>query len=162
MYASTLPRSNWLRRASIGLAWYRHMSASSMYFKIVPNFCNSARPIPRFIPIICAVNVYSHYNRLRCTGSVNLLNVTTTFKTCFTVLNVVKIHTVTSSPFPMHHTAVHPTALFDLSGHSTVIDWRRKKHVLNNLTSFSKRDFSDWSKTVLCLYIIFWGIGRST
>ena len=29
MYASTLPRSNWLRRASIPLAWYRHMPASS-------------------------------------------------------------------------------------------------------------------------------------
>ena len=29
MYASTLPRSNWLRRASIRLAWYRHMPASS-------------------------------------------------------------------------------------------------------------------------------------
>jgi len=29
MYASTLPRSNWLRRASILLAWYRHMPASS-------------------------------------------------------------------------------------------------------------------------------------
>ena len=29
MYASTLSRSNWLRRASIRLAWYRHMSASS-------------------------------------------------------------------------------------------------------------------------------------
>jgi len=26
---STLPRSNWLRRASIRLAWYRHMPASS-------------------------------------------------------------------------------------------------------------------------------------
>ena len=32
MYASTLPRSNWLRRASIRLAWYRHMPASSSYF----------------------------------------------------------------------------------------------------------------------------------
>ena len=31
MYASTLPRSNWLRRASIRLAWYRHMPASSCY-----------------------------------------------------------------------------------------------------------------------------------
>ena len=31
MYASTLPRSNWLRRASIRLAWYRHMPASSVY-----------------------------------------------------------------------------------------------------------------------------------
>jgi len=31
MYASTLPRSNWLRRASIRLAWYRHMSASSCF-----------------------------------------------------------------------------------------------------------------------------------
>ena len=31
MYASTLPRSNWLRRASIRLAWYRHMPASSFY-----------------------------------------------------------------------------------------------------------------------------------
>ena len=30
MYASTLPRSNWLRRASIRLAWYRHMPASSI------------------------------------------------------------------------------------------------------------------------------------
>ena len=30
MYASTLPRSNWLRRASIRLAWYRHMPASSL------------------------------------------------------------------------------------------------------------------------------------
>ena len=29
MYASTVPRSNWLRRASIRLAWYRHMPASS-------------------------------------------------------------------------------------------------------------------------------------
>jgi len=29
MYASTLPRSNWLRRASIRLAWYRHMPGSS-------------------------------------------------------------------------------------------------------------------------------------
>jgi len=29
MYATTLPRSNWLRRASIRLAWYRHMPASS-------------------------------------------------------------------------------------------------------------------------------------
>ena len=29
MYASTLPRSNWLRRASIRLAWYRDMPASS-------------------------------------------------------------------------------------------------------------------------------------
>jgi len=29
MYASTLPRSNWLRRASIRLAWYRHMPSSS-------------------------------------------------------------------------------------------------------------------------------------
>jgi len=29
MYASTLPTSNWLRRASIRLAWYRHMPASS-------------------------------------------------------------------------------------------------------------------------------------
>jgi len=29
MYASTLPRSNCLRRASIRLAWYRHMPASS-------------------------------------------------------------------------------------------------------------------------------------
>jgi len=29
MYAYTLPRSNWLRRASIRLAWYRHMPASS-------------------------------------------------------------------------------------------------------------------------------------
>ena len=29
MYASTLPRSNWLWRASIRLAWYRHMPASS-------------------------------------------------------------------------------------------------------------------------------------
>ena len=29
MYASTLPRSNWLRRASMRLAWYRHMPASS-------------------------------------------------------------------------------------------------------------------------------------
>ena len=29
MYASTLPRSNWLRRASVRLAWYRHMPASS-------------------------------------------------------------------------------------------------------------------------------------
>ena len=28
-YVSTLPRSNWLRRASIRLAWYRHMPASS-------------------------------------------------------------------------------------------------------------------------------------
>jgi len=32
MYASTLPRSNWLRRASIRLAWYRHMPASSCCF----------------------------------------------------------------------------------------------------------------------------------
>ena len=32
MYASTLPRSNWLRRASIRLAWYRHMPASSSDF----------------------------------------------------------------------------------------------------------------------------------
>ena len=32
MYASTLPRSNWLRRASIRLAWYRHMPASSYYY----------------------------------------------------------------------------------------------------------------------------------
>ena len=32
MYASTLPRSNWLRRASIRLAWYRHMPASSYSF----------------------------------------------------------------------------------------------------------------------------------
>jgi len=30
MYASTLPRSNWLRRASIRWAWYRHMPASSL------------------------------------------------------------------------------------------------------------------------------------
>ena len=30
MYATTLPRSNWLRRASIRLAWYRHMPASSL------------------------------------------------------------------------------------------------------------------------------------
>ena len=29
MYTSTLPRSNWLRRVSIRLAWYRHMPASS-------------------------------------------------------------------------------------------------------------------------------------
>ena len=28
---STLPRSNWLRRASIRLAWYRHMPASSLF-----------------------------------------------------------------------------------------------------------------------------------
>ena len=33
MYASTLPRSNWLRRASIRLAWYRHMPASSLVSK---------------------------------------------------------------------------------------------------------------------------------
>jgi len=32
MYASTLPRSNWLRRASIRLVWYRHMPASSYYY----------------------------------------------------------------------------------------------------------------------------------
>jgi len=32
MYASTLPRSNWLRRASIRLAWYRHMPASSYLY----------------------------------------------------------------------------------------------------------------------------------
>ena len=31
MYAFTLPRSNWLRRASIRLAWYRHMPASSSF-----------------------------------------------------------------------------------------------------------------------------------
>jgi len=30
MYATTLPTSNWLRRASIRLAWYRHMPASSL------------------------------------------------------------------------------------------------------------------------------------
>ena len=30
MYATTLPRSNWLRRASIRLASYRHMPASSL------------------------------------------------------------------------------------------------------------------------------------
>jgi len=30
MYATTLPRSNWLRRASIRLAWYRHMPASRL------------------------------------------------------------------------------------------------------------------------------------
>jgi len=34
MYASTLPRSNWLRRASIRLAWYRHMPASSYEFVV--------------------------------------------------------------------------------------------------------------------------------
>jgi len=34
MYASTLPRSNWLRRASIRLAWYRHMPASSLLRKL--------------------------------------------------------------------------------------------------------------------------------
>ena len=33
MYATTLPRSNWLRRASIRLAWYRHMPASSWLYK---------------------------------------------------------------------------------------------------------------------------------
>jgi len=34
MYATPLPRSNWLRRASIRLAWYRHMPASSLlYFR---------------------------------------------------------------------------------------------------------------------------------
>jgi len=31
MYATTLPRSNWLRRASIRLAWYRHMPTSSFF-----------------------------------------------------------------------------------------------------------------------------------
>jgi len=31
MYASTVPRSNWLWRASIRLAWYRHMPASSWF-----------------------------------------------------------------------------------------------------------------------------------
>ena len=35
MYASTLPRSNWLRRASIRLAWYRHMPASSLFQLLV-------------------------------------------------------------------------------------------------------------------------------
>ena len=35
MYASTLPRSNWLRRASIWLAWYRHMPASSIFYVCV-------------------------------------------------------------------------------------------------------------------------------
>jgi len=30
MYATTLPRSNWLRRASIRLAWYRYMPASKL------------------------------------------------------------------------------------------------------------------------------------
>jgi len=30
MYATTLPRSNWLRRASMRLAWYRHIPASSL------------------------------------------------------------------------------------------------------------------------------------
>jgi len=35
MYASTLPRSNWLRRASIRLAWYRHMPASSLAYFMV-------------------------------------------------------------------------------------------------------------------------------
>ena len=35
MYATTLPRSNWLRRASIRLAWYRHMPASSYYYFII-------------------------------------------------------------------------------------------------------------------------------
>ena len=32
MYATTLPTSNWLRRASIRLAWYRHMPASSWLY----------------------------------------------------------------------------------------------------------------------------------
>ena len=36
MYASTLPRSNWLRRASSRLAWYRHMPASSFVIKRWP------------------------------------------------------------------------------------------------------------------------------
>ena len=35
MYASTLPRSNWLRRASIRLAWYRHMPASSWFKHLI-------------------------------------------------------------------------------------------------------------------------------
>ena len=34
MYASTLPRSNWLRRVSIRLAWYRHMPASSSLYSV--------------------------------------------------------------------------------------------------------------------------------
>jgi len=36
MYASTLPRSNWLRRASIRLAWYRRMPASSFVLLLLP------------------------------------------------------------------------------------------------------------------------------
>ena len=38
MYATTLPRSNWLRRASIRLAWYRHMPASSYFFYVATDF----------------------------------------------------------------------------------------------------------------------------
>ena len=39
MYTSTLPRSNWLRPASIRFAWYRHMPASSLpWFSIVPRY----------------------------------------------------------------------------------------------------------------------------
>jgi len=45
MYASTLPRSNWLRRASIRLAWYRHMPASSYYYKCTKNCCKRTVPV---------------------------------------------------------------------------------------------------------------------
>jgi len=38
MYASTLPRSNWLRRASIRLAWYHHMPASGFFLCMQKSF----------------------------------------------------------------------------------------------------------------------------
>ena len=47
MYASTLPRSNWLRRASIRLAWYRHMPASSLSLLWIKYFLQFSVPCPK-------------------------------------------------------------------------------------------------------------------
>ena len=70
MYASTLPRSNWLRRASIRLAWYRHMPASSLVLKFYYKLPESVYAI-RW----CKQNISEKFN------PVNKVQVATTSQT---------------------------------------------------------------------------------
>jgi len=88
MYATTLPRSNWLRRASIRLAWYRHMPASSYYLNFNtgsrdPNDAHCGGGVFFMCGLVLA-NVYQRIN----------------FEACF-VSTIVKVFSIKIS-WPWH------------------------------------------------------------